>query len=182
MRPGRLIAVVGSSGVGKDTLINALCSREPDLVHARRTITRSLRGGPERFESIDPEAFAERARRGDFALTWEAHGFLYGIPDSIRDALAAGRDVMANLSRSALNDARSRFPDMLVLHLTARPETLAKRLASRGRETSGEITERLARAESVPVDGYDVVRIDNDGSLADAIDAASAAIHRGEVR
>ncbi len=182
MRPGRLIAVVGSSGVGKDTLMNALCAHEPDLVRARRTITRPVRGGAEEFESVDPETFTERALQGDFALTWEAHGFHYGIPDSIRADLAEGRDVIANLSRGALEDARARFPDMLVLHLTARPETLLARLAARGRDTAQEITERIARVESVPVAGDDVVSIDNDGTLADAIDAARAAIHKGDLR
>ena len=57
---------------------------------------------------------------------------------------------------------------MTVVNVTARPDILAERLAARGRESSAEITARLARS-SMAVDGdFDVVTIDN----SDALDVA----------
>ena len=77
------------------------------------------------------DAFLQRGDAGGFALWWDAHGLLYGIPRDIEPDLAAGRCVVANLSRGALADAASRYP-LLVLEITAPPELLAARLAARG--------------------------------------------------
>jgi ribose 1,5-bisphosphokinase len=51
--------------------------------------------------------------------------------------------------------------------ITAAPETLAARLAGRGREDAADIEQRLRRA--VSLDQADVV-IDNDGALGVAVD------------
>jgi len=177
MTGGRLIAVVGPSGVGKDTVIDALCAEIPGLVRARRTITRSGEARGEDFESADAARFLERERAGDFALSWEAHGLRYGVPASIRSDLDAGHDVTVNLSRRVLDEARRLFPGMRVLSLTARPEVLAMRLSGRGRETAEDIAERLARAQEFAVSGDDVIRVDNSGSLAESVAAARAALY-----
>jgi ribose 1,5-bisphosphokinase len=144
---GRLIAVVGASGVGKDRLIDALAASIPSLLRVRRTITRPP-GAGERFDSVSAEAFAEMEAEGAFCLSWEAHGLRYGIPVGVRRHLRQGRDAVANLSRAALPEAAHVAPRLLALHLVASPETLARRLGARGREDAGEIAGRLGRAEA----------------------------------
>jgi ribose 1,5-bisphosphokinase len=176
MTRGRFIAVVGPSGVGKDSVMEALAAAHPDLHRARRVITRAPDAGGEDFEGVSRADFAARCDAGDFALWWEAHGILYAIPASVRRTLALGEDVLANLSRKALVRASEVFDTLQVLHVTAAPEVLAGRLAARGRETPAEIRARLARQAPVP-EGLPVIEIDNGGSLSDSVRAALAALY-----
>ncbi|MBV6658579.1 MAG: phosphonate metabolism protein/1,5-bisphosphokinase (PRPP-forming) PhnN [Devosiaceae bacterium] len=173
---GRFIAVVGPSGVGKDSIINALCAEVSTLHRVKRVITRDPEAGGEDYEPVDRATFAEREAAGAFALSWEAHGLLYGIPASVGDLLEKGDDCIANLSRSKLVMASSVFPTFLVLSVTANAETLAQRLSQRGRETPQDQSRRLARAGMDLPKGLNVTSIDNSGRLEDAVDRAQAAL------
>jgi ribose 1,5-bisphosphokinase len=180
MTPGRLIAVVGPSGAGKDSVITGLLAAEPRLAVIRRAITRAPEAGGEVFDPLTPESFAARRQAGDFALAWGAHGLFYGIPSAALAPLAAGQDLLANLSRSALTEAQALVPRLTVLHVTASPATLAARLAARGRESATGIGARLARrADPLPA-GLEVVTVDNDGPLAQTVAMALAGLYPAE--
>lgn len=181
MTGGRLIAVVGPSGVGKDSLMEALCARRPDLARVRRVITRAPEAGGEDHEAVGPALFAARAAGGDFALHWQAHGLSYGVPASVDAVLGAGRDALVNLSRGVLGKAARRFDTLHVLHVTARPEVLAERLSGRGRESAGEIARRLSRPAPPLPEGLRVTEIDNSGRLEAAVEAALAALYPARV-
>ena len=175
MTPGTFIAVVGPSGVGKDSLMRGIAQARPGLVLARRVISRPP-DPSEAFDSVDEAAFASMRANGAFALDWRAHGLSYGVPTSVLEDLAAGRDVLANLSRAAIPAAARRFQPMLVLHVTASPEVLAERLVGRGREGAADIARRLQRARfDVPTDAP-VIKIVNDGALEAAVAAALAGL------
>lgn len=177
MTQGRFIAVVGPSGVGKDSVMAGLMARQPGLMAAHRVITRPGDAGGEDFDSVTGAVFAAQVAAGRFALHWGAHGLFYGIPVSVADDLAKGADILANLSRSVLAQAVALFPCMVILCLTARPDTLAARLAGRGRETTADIAERLTRAPPPFPAHVPVVTIANDGLLMDAVTAAHAALY-----
>lgn len=177
MKAGRLIAVVGPSGAGKDSLMEALQARRPDLHRVRRVITRHEAAGGEDFEGVSPALFAARAAGGDFALHWQAHGLSYGVPAAVVEVLATGRDALVNLSRGVLGRAQAKFPTLHVLQVTARPEVLAERLSGRGRESAAEIARRLSRPAPPVPEGLTVTEIDNSGALGDAVDAALAALY-----
>ena len=179
MSAGRLYAVVGPSGAGKDTLMRLAARQRPDLHLVRRVITRSEMAGGEDFEGVTQAEFDARRARGDFALTWTAHGMSYGIPASVKLVLAAGSDAMFNGSRAALAEAQAVFPALVVLHITARREVLAERLAARGREAADDIAERLARA-AMPLPGglRHVIEIDNSGDVASGVRALLDALDR----
>ena len=132
---GRVFAVVGPSGAGKDTLLAGAVAATPALHWARRVITRPQVAGDEPFEGVTPQEFDSLSQAGTFALEWPAHGLRYGIRATEFDALAQGRDVVFNGSRAALALALVRFPALAVLRISAPSKVLAERLAARGRET-----------------------------------------------
>lgn len=173
---GRLFAVVGPSGAGKDTLLAAAAAARPDLTIARRVITRPAEAGGEPFEGVSPAEFAARAAAGAFALSWSAHGLHYGIPAGIDATLAAGRDVAFNGSRAVLEEAARRYPGLTVIHVTAPAPVLAARLAARGRESADDIAARLARAAFTLPPGLTVRVVDNGGPLAAGTAAFLAAL------
>lgn len=181
MSGGRLVAVVGPSGVGKDSVMAGIAAAAPGFRLVRRCITRAPDLGGEDYEPLTPAAFAARVASGGFCLHWEAHGLHYGIPAGVRDELAAGTDCLANLSRSALPRAAQVFERLRVLHVTAAPEVLARRLAARGRESGPDIRNRLAQADKPLPPGLDVLRVSNDGALADTVAAALAALQAERV-
>ncbi|MBD3764818.1 MAG: phosphonate metabolism protein/1,5-bisphosphokinase (PRPP-forming) PhnN [Rhodobacterales bacterium] len=174
--PGRIFAVVGPSGAGKDTLIAAARQARPDLHIVRRVITRPEEAGGEPFEGVTEAEFAARAARGDFVLTWAAHGLHYGIPARVERAMDEGRDVIFNGSRAMLGAAWEAFPNLTVIHVTASVPVLAERLAARGRESREDIARRLTRASFDIPHGIPVRVVNNDGALAVAVDRFLAAL------
>ncbi|WP_112323003.1 phosphonate metabolism protein/1,5-bisphosphokinase (PRPP-forming) PhnN [Oceanibium sediminis] len=175
MSGGRLIAVVGPSGVGKDSVMAGIAARAPWITRVRRVITRPPEPGGEDHRAVTPEAFRQNAENGAFCLHWGAHGLHYGIPAEVLEQVRGGADSMANLSRSALPRAAQAFPRLVVLNITASPGVLAERLAARGRESDEDIARRLAQAAKPLPAGLDVITITNDGALdaavSDALDA-----------
>lgn len=166
---GRLIAVVGPSGVGKDSVMEALIAARPEMRLARRVITRPSGAGGEEFDGVSAEAFAQMEQQGEFALSWQAHGLRYGIPIRVQTHLKAGHDVLANLSRGMLRMAEDVFPGMITLNLHADRDVLAKRLATRGRETAQDIAARLERADQPLPQGITALTLDNSGALEDTV-------------
>lgn len=173
---GRVFAVVGPSGAGKDTLLAGALAAAPGLHWARRTISRPEAAGSEPFEGVTAEEFAFLSSAGVFALEWPAHGLRYGIRKSEFAGLAAGRDVLFNGSRAALAQALALFPALKVLRVTAPSRVLAERLAARGRETPAEIEARLARASYELPEGLDVIDIVNDATPAQGVARLLAAL------
>lgn len=164
MTKGRLFIVVGPSGAGKDTLIAGAKVLRPDLHWARRVITRAEVAGGEPFEGVSLVAFQARQAAGDFALHWQAHGLLYGVPFAEIAPRDAGRDVLINGSRGAMAAALAAFPDLTVLRISAPSHILAERLAARGRESKEDILARLARASYELDAEIPVIDIANDAS------------------
>ncbi len=166
---GRFIAVVGPSGVGKDSFMRAMAAAMPRIRLARRVITRDAEALGEDFEGISVSEFKERKNAGEFVLWWPAHGLYYGIPKEATAPLASGTDVMANLSRGVLLQARDSFPDMRVIALHAGREILRKRLLERGREGAEEVATRLDRAGYDLPPGITAIELDNSGLLRDTV-------------
>ncbi len=163
-----IVAVVGPSGAGKDTLLSALAATYSELVLVRRVITRPTEAGGEDFEGVTPTEFAARKARGDFALDWQAHGLFYGIEAAQIDPAKA---VVFNGSRGALLRARAVFPDLRVIVVTAPAEVLAERLAARGRESRAEIAARLERSGYALPKGIAAQTVVNDGTVAQGVAA-----------
>lgn len=166
-----LIAVVGASGAGKDTLMRAGVAAMPGIHLVRRVITRPSDNNSEDFESVSRTEFIRRRAAGNFILDWLAHGLHYGVPHP------SGKGIwLMNLSRGVLREAARAMPRLGVIHVTADPEVLMARLAGRGRENAVDIASRIARDINLDATGLPVITIDNSSDLAVAEAAFIAAV------
>lgn len=181
MTGGRLIAVVGPSGVGKDSVMAAVHAALPQMHLVRRVITRPAEPGAEDHDPVTPDVFRAMVENKAFAVHWSAHGLHYGIPVTVKHRLNKGTDCLANFSRRALPEAALTFPRLVVLNITAQPETLARHLSARGRETQGDIAKRLAQAEKPLPPGLDVLHLPNDGPLFQTVARAVALLRPVQV-
>lgn len=168
---GRLIVVVGPSGAGKDTLIDharLALGDDPRVMFVRRVVTRRADESSEDHDTMSDADFATAEKAGAFAYTWRAHGLCYGLPAALSSHLADGGVAVANGSRAALPGLKKRFPELVTVLLTVRPDILAHRLAARGRESAVEIEARLRRAKDHAIDDADCIAIANDGAVEEA--------------
>ena len=146
--PGRLVLVVGPSGAGKDTLLGLAkiaCAADRDIVFPRRVVTREA-SLSEDNEYLSEDAFREALACGEFATHWQAHGHCYALPRAISEDIRAGRTIVVNVSRSAIDELRRKYANVVVVLVTAPPQVLAERLAMRARSSDGQIDGRLHRA------------------------------------
>ncbi|MHA6494598.1 phosphonate metabolism protein/1,5-bisphosphokinase (PRPP-forming) PhnN [Pseudomonas borbori] len=181
---GRLIYLMGPSGSGKDSLLNAARARlaERGCLIARRVITRSAEAVGEDAIGVSTAEFDQQEAAGAFALSWRANGLAYGIPSQIDDWLAAGQDVLVNGSRGHLAQARQRYPELLAILLQVDEAALRQRLQARGRESAEQIEARLARSrelQPLPLPSGDDCR-DAGGRATQDAQAERAGV-RGEV-
>lgn len=162
--PGALVAVVGASGAGKDTLIDYARARvDGRAVFPRRVVTRPA-GPGEDHEPMDEQSFAEACQRDAFALTWRAHGLLYGIPAAVDTDVRSGRVVVVNVSRTVLDLLANRYARLVVVHVSVSEDVRIARLHARGRESTVAVRERLARPAPAPERRPDL-EIRNDGPI-----------------
>ncbi|HDS1728483.1 TPA: phosphonate metabolism protein/1,5-bisphosphokinase (PRPP-forming) PhnN [Pseudomonas putida] len=179
---GRLIFLIGPSGSGKDSLIDA--SRErlaaAGVEIARRVITRSAEAKGEAAHGVTPEQFETLRAQGAFAMHWHANGLNYGIAQQVDEWMAAGRAVLVNGSRAYLAEARQRYPDLLAVLVEVRPEVLRQRLLARGRENAEEIEQRLARSARLQAPPDPSVHVLDNSTTLEAAVAALFGLLRDE--
>ena len=169
--PGRLFLVVGPSGAGKDSLIQAAktaFSKRADFVFPRRIITRTSDPQNEDHHSVAKIEFDRLCEDGAFFLHWHAHSLRYALPASVAEDLAAGATVVSNVSRTVIAEAQAKHARTTVIFVTASRPVLEQRLLSRGREDRQAVRHRLARSTEVPT-AASVLTIVNDGRLEDAV-------------
>ncbi len=172
---GAFIAVVGASGVGKDSILDGARLRLGDRAgyhFPRRFITRAPTAGGEPHISVSKVEFEGMRGDGAFYLHWAAHGLLYGISNSIEDQLAAGKTIICNVSRTVLGQLSAKPYRCAAVQITAEPSIIRQRLIARGRETLVELERRQARSPKNDwVSDVPLFEITNDATLQSAVDA-----------
>lgn len=173
--PGALLVVVsGPSGVGKDTIIDALRARprDPDYHYVVTCTTRAPRPGESdgaSYHFIAPERFAALRDAGAFLEWAEVHGNSYATPRAeVRRALAAGHDVILKIDVQGAAAVKATVPDaLLVFVVPPSLEALFSRLRARATETAREleIRQRNAAIELARAGDYDYVVVNEDGQV-----------------
>jgi phosphonate metabolism protein PhnN/1,5-bisphosphokinase (PRPP-forming) len=162
------VLVCGASGAGKDSVIAWAAQHlelRDDIIFARRLVTRAPHPGSD-HDAVTQSHFDALAATGALAWRWQAHGFHYGIAAHYAQHVAAGHTVVVNGSR-AHAAALAPSPQVRVVQIVADATHLARRMATRGRDTPAEVARRLernARFQDMQVD----CTILNQCELADA--------------
>src|SRR5438876_4446447 len=156
--PGAMLVIIsGPSGVGKDTIIDALRRRERvtgrdgERHYVVTCTTRERRNGEVDgvdYHFIDRDEFLRiHAARG-FLEANEVHGNWYGSPrDQVREALIAGRDVMLKIDVQGAQVVKEQVTEALLIFVVPpSQEELFDRLRTRATETAAELERRQADA------------------------------------
>jgi guanylate kinase len=173
--PGaQLVIISGPSGVGKDTIIDALRARErdPDYHYVVTCTTRCPRPGEipgVSYQFLAPEAFHALRDAGELLEANEVHGNWYGTPRrDVAAALADGHDVILKIDVQGARAVKERVPDALLVFIVPPTlEALFQRLRSRATETADEleIRQRNAAIELARQGDYDRVVVNETGEV-----------------
>lgn len=184
-----LVIISGPSGVGKDTIIDALKQRErdPDYRYVVTCTTRAQRPGEVDgvdYIFLDRETFAAQRAAGEFLEASQVHENWYGTPrGQVRGALQAGRDVILKIDVQGAAIVKGKVPGALLIFIVPPSlEDLFQRLRSRATETADEleVRQRNAAIELARQDDYDYVVTNETGQVertAERIDEIIAAEH-----
>jgi guanylate kinase len=175
--PGALLVIIsGPSGVGKDTIIAALRTRDPkeggDYHYVVTCTTRGPRPGevPDvSYHFVTPAEFHALRETGQLLEANEVHGNWYGTPrGEVATALAAGRDVILKIDVQGAQVVKERVPEaLLVFIVPPSREALFQRLRQRKTETVDELElrERNAAIELARQGDYDQVVVNETGEV-----------------
>ena len=169
---GGLILVVGPSGAGKDSILHGAAEAlkaDNRFIFPRRVVTRVSDAAAEDHETLSVQAFEAMQKAGGFILWWQAHGNHYGIPASVANELLTNHVVALNVSREIIPEATMKFPNLAVVEITADPELRIKRVTQRGREAAASAQNRALREVSPYPPMLNIHRIENNGTLAEAV-------------
>ena len=173
--PGaQLVIISGPSGVGKDTIIDALRDRprDPDYHYVVTCTTRGPRPGEEpgrSYHFLTHDEFVA-LRDGGELLEWaQVHGNWYGTPRAqVAQALADGHDVILKIDVQGAQVVKERVPDALLVFIVPPSlEALFQRLRSRATETADELElrQRNAAIELARQGDYDRVVVNETGEV-----------------
>ena len=185
-----LVIISGPSGVGKDTIIDALRRRhhDPEYHYVVTCTTRAsarARSTASTTTSWTGRPSPRCAKAGEFLEANEVHGNWYGTPRTqVREALAEGRDVILKIDVQGAQVVKEQVPEALLIFLVPPSlEELFERLRSRATETADELElrQRNAAIELARQDDYDYVVTNETGQVertAERIDQIIADEHR----
>ena len=173
--PGaQLVIISGPSGVGKDTIIDALRGRprDPDYHYVVTCTTRAPRPGEVdgiSYHFLDRSAFLALRDAGGLLEANEVHGHWYGTPRAeVADALVAGHDVILKIDVQGAQQVKERVEEALLIFIVPPSmEALFARLRARATESADEleVRQRNAAIELARQDDYDHVVVNETGQV-----------------
>ena len=188
--PGALLVIIsGPSGVGKDTIIDALRRRHraSDYHFVVTCTTRAPRAREVdgvSYHFLDRRTFLEMRDRGEFVEANEVHGNWYGTPRrEVVESLAKGRDVILKIDVQGAQVVKERVADALLIFVVPPSlEALFQRLRARATESASELglRQRNAAIELARQGDYDHVVVNETDQVertAERIDEILAAEH-----
>jgi len=171
-----VIVLHGPSGVGKDTVIEALGART-GIRRATSSTTRAPRDNEKHgidYYFLSEEEFLRKVDAGAFAEHAVVYGDLKGLERiEIEGPLDRGEDVIIRTNVEGAETWRERLEGAVFIFLRAEDrEALRARLIARGSEDGESLVRRLAELERelADVENNDYVVVNHRGRLSEAVD------------
>lgn len=170
---GRLVLFSGPAGVGKDTLLDILFQKRPELQRSISVTTRHKRecetDGVD-YYFISPDEFQKMIDSGN-VLEYTKYGTnFYGTPkEPVDNWLSEGKTVILKIEVNGASNIKKIYNDSIsVFIMPPSVEELEKRLRTRGTEDEDDIRRRMeiAISEIAHSRYYDHVVINDDLDIA----------------
>ncbi len=146
-----LIVISGPSGIGKDTIVQALRKRDPSFHFVITCASREPRPGEVHgidYFFVTKEQFEEMIENDELIEYAVVYDEYKGVPrQHVIDALNTGRDVLMRLDVQGAARIRALFPQAVLIFLAPEnDEEWIKRLQNRRTETVEKTQLRIATA------------------------------------
>jgi guanylate kinase len=151
-RRGFLLVLSSPSGAGKTTIARQLVAGDPGLSLSVSVTTRPRRPGEvdgRDYQFIDRARFDELLAHGELLEHATVFGNSYGTPRRpIEEALAHGRDIVADLDFQGTQQLAARLRDDLVAVFVLPPSlaALEQRLRARAQDADPVVIGRMAQS------------------------------------
>jgi len=187
--PNLLLVVSGSSGAGKDTVIDRMKQLRVPVAHVVTATTRQQRPNEIdglHYHFLTVERFHQMVDKGEMLEWANVYHNYYGVPRfAVMDALKSGKDVVVKVDVQGAATIRRTVPGAVLLFI--RPpsmEELERRLRSRQSESSAEMAVRLGKAvdEYGQLSLFDYVLTNYAGRLDEVVDQVRAIITAEKLR
>jgi guanylate kinase len=177
-----LLVLSGSSGVGKDAVLNRLKEHCP-LKHIITVTTRQPRAREidnVHYHFISQDQFQEMVKN-DRLLEWaQVYGNWYGVPrEPVKQALAEGFDTVIKVDIQGAATIKKKVPQaVFIFLLPSSVEELRTRLSRRQTETQSDLALRLRLAiqEMERLHLFDYVVFNKEGKIDEAVSQIEAII------
>lgn len=174
-QPGAMLVIIsGPSGVGKDTIIDAMRERthDPEYLYVVTCTTRAPRRGEVDgvdYHFLSREAFLRLRADRQLLEANEVHGHWYGSPrDQVRHAVSTGRHAILVIDVQGAQVVKEQVSEaVLIFVVPPSLEALFARLRARATESADqlELRQRNAAIELARQDDYDYVVVNETGQV-----------------
>lgn len=182
MNKGKLFILSGQSGVGKNTIMQAIIKNNPNFHRAVTFTTRKPRigevNGMDHFFT-DDNTFEKMIINNEFLEYAKVHNLYYGTPKKqIVDALENGKNVIMEIDVQGAQQVKEKMPEMISIFIQYEPgeidQLIRKRIANdphRKNLNEDEIQQRIisAKEEAEYIKYYDYTVTNPEGHPEKAI-------------
>lgn len=147
---GKFVLVVGTSGSGKNTLIEHVRPLFPEIVYAKSCVTRAPREGEDSGYRyfVTREDFETRVKNDEFLEWAEYGGNLYGtLRAEVENPMRDGKVVLKELEVQGVRQIREKMPkeDLVIVFINAGSwEDVEARIKARAPISAEELLKRRA--------------------------------------
>ena len=178
-----LLVLSGPSGVGKDTVLEAMRRAHPDFFYTVTATTRPQRPGEIdhiHYVFVDSARFDQLLAEDEFLEHAEVYGNRYGVPrGQVRRALERGQDVVIKVDVQGAASIKRIVPEAIFIFLAPPSmEELTRRLHSRKTEDVDELIKRIhtAEQEMEEVVHFDYVVINENDQVEQTVKSIDAIV------